>query len=89
MTHKIEENRSSSPDGPASKKSPENPINTPISFIIENSSLYKEKRIKAVRIGTVACSTDKDPAPKLTEAKANKVKGSAVFSRPINRKGKP
>ena len=87
--HRIDENKSNSPDGPANKNRPENPINTPNSFSIENSSLYREKRIKAVRIGTVACSTDKDPAPKLTDANANKVKGNAVFSNPINKNENP
>ncbi len=85
----MDENKSNSPEGPASKNKPENPINTPTSFNIENSSLYREKRIKAVRIGTVACNTDKDPAPKLTDAYANNVNGSAVLSNPINRKEKP
>ena len=40
-------------------------------------------------MGTVACSTDKDPAPKLTDANANKVKGKAVFSNPINKNENP
>ena len=80
---------SSSPDGPANKNRPENPTKTPTSFIIENSSLYREKRIRAVKIGTIACNTDKEPAPRFTDAYANKVNGNAVFSKPINKKEKP
>ena len=53
-THNIDENKSKLLPGPTKTKSPTKPIRTPMSFEIENSFLNKEKRINAVRIGTVA-----------------------------------
>ena len=53
-THNIDENKSKLLPGPTNTYSPTKPISTPVSFEIENSFLNKEKRINAVRIGTVA-----------------------------------
>ena len=85
MTHKIEENRSKFPDGPTKKNKPMRPIKTPVSLKQENSPLYKENSIKAVKIGTVACSMDNEPAPKVNEAQEKSVNGRAVFRMPISK----
>ena len=50
------------------KKSPAKPSKTPASFFNENSFLYSENNRRAVNIGTVACSMDKDPAPSFKDA---------------------
>jgi len=88
-THNIDANKSKLPDGPTSRNKPENPIKTPESLKYENSPLYSVNRINAVSIGTVACKIEREPAPSDTEAYANIVKGSAVFSNPINKNEKP
>ncbi len=67
-TQRMPENVSKLLDGPTNTKSPAKPSKTPVSFLKENSFLYSENNNKAVKIGTVACSIDKDPAPSFKDA---------------------
>lgn len=89
MMHKIPEKVSKLPVGPTNINSPAKPSKTPPIFCIDNSFLYKEKSNNAVRIGTVACNIDKDPAPSFNDAKENNVNGKAVFKMPIITNEKP
>ena len=89
MMHKIPEKVSKLPVGPTNTNSPAKPSKTPPILCIDNSFLYKEKSNNAVRIGTVACNIDKDPAPSFNDAKENNVNGKAVFKMPIKTNEKP